>query len=214
MAYAKLSEITQDVVELLSQAAGVAVQRYAENRIQLIINNLFLMVIERQWWPDVMQWYDLPLDGVNGLPVGDVSQISKFTDIRCVFYDGSDVPMPQLSGEVNPYKLTASQAYGYTSRAGGLFQVWGNQAPGRVQFHARQTPDRYTADDIVKFDRLCLALGAAWWYLEDDATAPGSAQKFQNLFNQRLDQLEIQLQLQPFATSPLGQWVPNTWWPK
>jgi hypothetical protein len=109
MAWSTLREITQDTISNLSQAGGVGTQRYAQPRIELLVNQCFSMLYNRQWWPQFMRWYNLPLDGSSGVVVGDISAITRFADIRAVFPSGSSRPLPVLPLNLNPFDIPSGQ---------------------------------------------------------------------------------------------------------
>ena len=212
--YVTLNQIVQDAIALLSQANGTGTQRYSQPRLELIVNNLFDQLYARQWWPDLMDFFDLPLDGMNGLPVGDMSAIKRYADIKTVFYDGGDVPLPQLPSTMNPNNVADGMGLYVSPQsavADKVFRVWSKTATGRVQFWARLHPGRYTANQIVKFDGTALALGAAWAYAEDDGTNPGATQKFQNMFDNRINVLENELKDKPLITRPGYNTIPQQW---
>lgn len=213
--YVTLNEIVQDIISLLSQAGGTGSQRYSQPRIELIVNNLFDQLYVRQWWPQLMDWYNLPLDGVNGLPVGDMSAVKRYEDIKGVFFDGSDMPLPELpTTNFNPINVAPGQGL-YISPQNAVvdkvFRVWSPTTVGNVQFWARLHPGRYTSNQVVKFDRTALVLGGAWAYAEDDGSNPGATQKFQNMFDSRMSILENELKDKPITTRPGYHQIPRTW---
>lgn len=219
MAYRTLSQITQDTIGILSQATGVGVQRYAEPRINLLVNLTFEMLIIRRWWPNYMRWYTAcPLDGTIGVVTTDISAIKRFQDVRGVFQAGSDQPLPVLPSEMNPGDIADAQlmfvdSYEATNPE-KVFRVWSPTATGNLSVHARIQPDRYVADDLIRFDNIALMYGCAWAYAEDDADSPGAAQKFQTLFENRVRDIEAELNNQPISLDKTTVKIPSQWWVK
>lgn len=215
MAWLTLREITQDVISNLSQAGAVGTQRYAEPRIQLLVNQCFEMLFDRQWWPQFMRWYlDAPLDGSSGVVTTDISAITRYEDIRAVFRAGHDRPLPELPDELNPGDIPPGELVFIDSNdtTGKVFKVWSQTASANLSIHARIKPARYVPDDEVKFDPLALTYGAAWAYAEDDGTNPGAAQKFQVLFENRVGIIEAMVNSKPVALNKRAVFVPNNWW--
>ena len=215
MAWKTLREITQDVITSLSQAGGVASQRYAEPKIQLLVNQCFGMLMDRQWWPQLMEWFlSCPLDGTTGLVTTDISAIKRYEDVRAVFRDGSDQPIPRLPLEINPGNIPPGVLTFIDASAteDKVFRVFSPTATGNLSIHARLKPDTFLPNSTVKFDDLALVYGAAWAYAEDDGTNPGAAQKFQILFENRVGVLEAMLNDKPVALNKRATFIPNQWW--
>lgn len=215
MTYATLDQITQDVAINLSQAGGVGVQRYAEPRIQLYINQCFKLLLPRQWWPELMTWYTGTLDGTVGVMTSDISNIKHYDDIRAVFVSGSDTPIPRLPLEINPFDIPAGELVfidAYNDDPDKVFRVWSLTASASLSVHARSRPDTFIGTDTIRFDALVLTYGAAWAYSEDDGTNPGAIQKFQNLFETRLAQLEAMVNSKSVALNARGSLVQSQWW--
>lgn len=218
MSYLTLQEITQDTTAILTQAAGVGVQRYAEPRIELLLNLCFEMLYNRQWWPNYMRWFTGTLDGTNGVVTADISTIKRYQDVRAVFQSGSDSPLPELSSECNPNDLPTGQImfidpYEATD-PDKVFRVLSPTSTGTLAIHGRLMPSRFVASDTVRFDNLALMYGAAWAYAEDDATNPGAAQKFQVLFEGRVKDIEAEIQHKPISLDGRTVKIPNQWWIK
>jgi hypothetical protein len=163
-----------------------------------------------------MRWYtNVALDGVNGVVTADISAIKRYQDVRAVFAAGSDTPLMQLSYEINAGDIPAGQllfidSYEATDPT-KVFRVWSPTATGNVSIHARLQPDRFVASDTIRFDNLALTYGAAWAYAEDDAGAPGVAQKFQTLFENRVRDIEAELTNKPISLDRTAVRIPIYW---
>jgi hypothetical protein len=216
MSYQTLEQTTQDVIGLLSQATGVGVQVYAQPRIELLVNKTFELLYNRQWWPGYMRWFQGALDGTNGIITTDISDIKRYEDVRAVFQSGSDTPLPQLSDECNPYDLPSGQTLFIDSYEATdpekVFRVWSATATGTIAVHARIMPDTFVSSDEIRFDSLALVYGAAWAYAEDDGTNPGATQKFQTLFENRVKDIECEVQHKPIALDGRTVKIPSQWY--
>jgi hypothetical protein len=115
---------------------------------------------------------------------------------------------------LNPFDIPSGQLTFIDSNDDDekVFKVWSPTATGTLAIHARLQPDRYLADNIVRFDALALTYGAAWAYAEDDGTNPGASEKFQKLFVNRVTDLEVELTNKPIALNKTASFIPNQWW--
>jgi hypothetical protein len=65
------------------------------------------------------------------------------------------------------------------------------------------------ANDTIYFDDQALILGATYDYLEDDGTNPNATQKFQSLFESRVNQLKDNFNNDPISLDPVTA-IPQT----
>lgn len=211
-----LRDIANDVILMLSQAGVTGVQTYSSPQIKVLINQCFKMLLDRQWWPDYMDWFRGTLDGSSGVVVEDIAVITRYMDVRAVFPSGSNAPLPRLPNEIDPFNISGTNMLFIDGNAQRntekVFRVWPLAAIGTISIHARLKPDTYTDNDEIIFDDLALSYGAAWAYAEDDGTNPGASQKFQTLFENRVKDLEAALNDKPVALNNVSVQIPNQWW--
>ena len=206
------SVLIADVIERVSLVPGAGTQVYAEDRIAQMIQDKFDAVFSELWWPDYMQWFTRTINGTTGLPTIDLriagsslpsadgDGISTYFDVRAVFRSNSDSELPATPRGINPNRLTGTTAiYCEGINDSKLIKFWPVTATSTVNIHARSHPGILTNNSNVFIDRLLLVSGAAWDYLEDDATAPGAAEKFQVAFESRLQQMKEMYSQQPIA---------------
>lgn len=205
--FLSLTDLIQACIVRLQQVAGTAVQQYAEDHIAFLLNEAYEMMTKDKWWPNVMQWFSVALDGVYGMPTTSLRDmfVQQTTDLRALYYQDNNDPMPILPSTINPYQLTGDRGLYFEMLPspldvnGKLFRVWPLTATGNVRVHARVTPPLLFSDPsvLVPFDPTCLINYACWIYITSDASNPGASDNFQKVFNARKDQLMQQLNQYP-----------------
>jgi hypothetical protein len=131
-----------------------------------------------------------------------------------VIPDGKVKPLPRLPYGVNPYEITGEvpkfvEPYNANSK---IFRVWPMEATGDVVCRIRTLPDVFSDSDTIDFDSIALVNGAAYQIAEDDGSNPGAIEKFKSLFENRLAQLEMQIQQMalPIVSDPNTN-IPTEW---
>lgn len=197
----KLTDLVQRTVTRLSMVSGVAVQVYAEDRIAEMIWHKYLMVRDKVWWDDLMDYHVLTQDA-NGRPIenvvralpdtpaGDEIVINKFGDIQHAWHPNDRDPLMDSSRRYNPRSMLTTGRTRYIVPDGTTVVRFAPFQSGlQMMVRVRRYYPYFQPDDIVPMDDQLMILGAAYDYLEDDGTNPGQTEKFRNLFNDRLTQL-------------------------
>jgi len=222
-----LNELVDKTVQRMSQVAGKGVQIYAEDRVALMLQHKFDILFVDEFWPLHMKWRQDTLDGTLGVVTSDLSSaLVDFDDIAAIYPEAGSRPLTILPRKnFNPYRLSGNTPIHYTAIPVGnaspdedkIFQIWPNTATGDIQWGFRLHPKAGTTGrmfeptDKVPFDMHALILGAAFDYLEDDATNPNATQKFQAMFESRLAQLKHNLNSQPVSLRPGVATIHDTW---
>lgn len=209
-----LSALIQKVVVRISQVPGTAVQVYAEDRIGDMIQHKFDVIFDELWWPQYTGWTSSTLDGSTGVVTSDLSSlIKRFQDIRYIFFENENRPIPQLTSNINPYSTGSGRPrfFSRSSNTQKVFQIWPNDATGTVRISYRTKPDDFIATSNVPMDDQVLILGAAYDYLEDDGANPGAIAKFQQMFESRLRQLKELDANNPIQLDHRIDMVPQEW---
>jgi len=215
-----VSEIVSNVIVELSQVPGVGVQLYSAGRIQQYVQDTFLLTIDKAWWPEYMCYLDTAANGTDGRLtsdlVGPLSSIMEYKDIAAVWPTNSSRRLRQLPPMTNPGLFTGGAArymaadYKFPKRP---FIVYPTQSTDTLKVWARQSNIvPLSGDDVVYLDRLLLTYGAAWMYCTDDGTVPAQVEKFQGLYQLRLDQVTDNLSQQPLQLDPRTPTDNNEWW--
>ena len=218
------SKLIADVVERVSLVPGTGTQVYAEDRIAQMLQDKFDAVFSELWWPDYTRWFTRTIDGSTGLatldlrsegttlPSSDGDGIATFLDVRAVYISTRDDALPHTPRGINPNRLTGTVArYIEGIQDSKLIKFWPITATSTVNIHARSHPGTFNNASVVYMDRMLLVAGATWDYLEDDATAPGAAEKFQVAFESRLQQLKELSAQHPIEFMAERNTVPDQW---
>ncbi len=215
-AFKTLDEVTQDAVQLLSQVPGTSVQTYAEDRIAQFIQLVFDTVFDKLWWDEYMEWFQTSLDGTTGTPTSDISTIQRFMDIKSVYNEGSDLPLPRLPSEnINPFNITGSKVRFIdqsNTTTGKILKCYPITSTNNIVIRARLQPTTaFGGDEVIKIDPWLLTLGATYFYLEDDGTNPGATEKYQNLYEDRFETLRSANNDDRVILDKYSEEVPTTW---
>lgn len=215
MEYKTLEEQITEVEVLLSQTAGVSVQKYSEPRIAKFILEAFDIAFKKAWWAQFRHWQLVTLDGSTGVPTAN-SDFWEFGDIRAIYPSSRQVRLTQLPFPFNPWLMTGTQAMYVEPQAGKkLFRIWPMGATDQLYVQGRRKPDTwpFSLTDEVPMDDILLQNIAAWRYCVSDGNNPAEAEGFQVVFDQRIKTLlgeevgNVPMQLDPrFAN------VPNEWY--
>lgn len=211
-----LSEHITAVETLLSQTAGVSVQKYAEPRIAQFIQRAFDVLFVEEWWGQFRTWDTRTLDGATGV-VTVVPTIKSWKDIRAVYPSTQQRRLSRLPFPFNPFLMTGTDPTYLEPQAGTkLFRIWPLLSVGSIYIQGRLKPANFDLDDDIDFDDLCLQSLAAWEYSVDDGNNPAQAQKLQAMYERRLIQLKAdELGNVPTDMDARFGSVPNQWqeWP-
>jgi len=207
---AKVGDIVNSVINLLSQVPGYATQIYASGRILQHVQDALLLEIEEMWWPDYMIFVGPYGIDENGLLKSDITgplgPITEWRDIARVFPTGSNKPLRELPMSINPSTLTGgppryiSPSYTAVNRP---FSVWPHDGAGEVWVWARQRPKLpLSPNDLVYIDHLLLQYDACWMYAVDDGTIPAQVNKFQVLAQNRRRMIKASFGQHPIELDP------------
>lgn len=216
MRYKTKDDIVQDVVTLLSQVPGTSVQTYSEDRIGLFVQKAFDALFSKAWWKRYMAWYESALDGTFGSPTADISAIKDYEDIRAVYKEDSDKPLPTLPDtDCNPFNLDDAQEarfieenYEVTDK---VFRVLPKKSTTNIKIWARKQPDAFIGTDTIYIDSVLLTDMAAYMYLEDDGTNPGATEKYKNSAEDRFQTIKENMSDDVVPLNKNQEEVPLEW---
>lgn len=188
-----LSELVQKVITNLSMYEGTATQKYAEDRIGMTILQIFNSLFDDRYWDHLCHWYKYNLTGIDGVCSEDVSKdIAKFEDICCIVPEiNKNYKLKRLNNSTNPYLIEGNSPgyYIHSKIDKKIFSVVPFNATGVVYVYAKSRPSEYLPDTVVPFDPDVLIYGTCYQYCADDGNSQSQIQKFEKLYNNRLQQL-------------------------
>lgn len=206
MAMLTLTDLIQKTIVRLRMVAGASTQLYAEDAIAQMLEETYEMVRVVRWWDHLMQWSNQQLDGSTGLITGTVTGArERFRDVQHTLYAGNNQPLPLMSPDINPYRITGTtprfiEPLNTADDPSGdkLIRVWPMAAvttadkPIRMRVRLDPVGVFTNPSTIIPFDATCLINGAAFKYAADDGTNPASVASLQTAFETRLRQLQEQ----------------------
>lgn len=206
-----VSDIVSQVITELSQVPGVATQIYATPRIQQYVQDAYLLELQEEWWPEVMDFFQSPLDGTTGrlttalVPLLTGTQI-EYSDVAEVWAEGSNRLLRQLPPGMNPFTISGSltmyMVADYTV-VNKPFRTYPITGTGTLVIRAQQSPMLpMSSASYVYIDPLLVAYDAAWMYCVDDGTVPAQVDKFSNLAKRRRQQMKSASSQQPLQLDP------------
>lgn len=188
------NNLIEQVIRRLSMVGGTGTQIYSEDLIGDMIQHKFDVLFDETFWPQFSFWNTYTLDGTLGVVTADLTDVIKrFDDIGKIYIENSETLVTELPETTNPMLLDGNTPVHYGplySNTAKVFHVWPKSATGNIVLFGRTKPDAYTGDEEVDFDDQALILGATYDYLEDDGANPGATQKFQSMFEARVNQLK------------------------
>lgn len=212
-----MADLITKVEQRLSQVAGPSVQRYAEDRIAMYIQQAFDYLFEKYDWPQFMNWISVTLDGTLGIPTSNLSTmqypLKNFRHICNVYRSTDDTPLARLPSNINPYKIQPCVLY-YApyNDATKVFQVWPHTATDTLYVQYKSKPDAFIANSIVDFDENILVYRAAYDYAEDDGSNPGMIAKLLGMYNEQLKTIVAETNDQPIPLNACSCVIPSNVW--
>jgi hypothetical protein len=228
MAFLSYTDLIQATIRRLRQVTGQATQLYSQDEIARLIVEQYEIVRSERWWDHLMSRAEAQLDGTTGQPtVGFAGAREGFRDIQAIYYRNISTQLPQLTRDVNPYRLTGTyprfvEPLAYVDddvEPRKLFRIWplGSvttvDTPIRVLYR-RDPTDLFTDNAVVvPFDSSTLINMSAARYLAQDGTNPGAVGDLNNTALIRLDQLRKShdntvIMLDQRTTTPgLNEWA-------
>lgn len=218
-----LRQIVNDTLNVLGEVEGAGVATYSEDRMMRDAIRSFNLLFKKYYWPHMMEWFNVPLDGTLGIVPADTFQyVRDIEDFYSCYKDGQQMPLPTLPKNINPYTLgsdTTVRYWGFqpvtsANYAKRYLQFWPKTSVGNVNVLARVYPRKvgidWVWDDVVPLDHDMLVCGTAFLTLSSDDINPGAADAQRNMMEMRYKDILAAFANQPIAMSP-GNSIPDQW---
>lgn len=218
---AKASTLITKVETELSQVSGLGTQLYSDDRILQLLNNTFMLVSRKLWWPELMQWNTYTLDGTTGRPTTATPYL-EYQDIRAIFGFDRFRGLAALPRDIDPSFIAGNIPRFREGKDGTNdsipFQIRPFTAQGTISVHGRVLPSQcasggpgFVSTDTIPFDPLVLIYGSAFQYVVDDGSNPGSIDKFKMLFERALQTQIDSYNQEPIELDPRIIRTPYQW---
>jgi len=210
---ATVNDIVNGAITELSQVPGQATQIYSTPRMTQYTQNAVLLELEEMWWPQLIWYQAVGIDGATGIPLvdlqGPINFIDEWTDILAVFPEGSHRKLPVWTGFGNPFAMgnasggMARYIMPSMSTLHRPFSVLPYGYAGNVTVMTRQRPVvPMTGVDKIWLDRLLILYDVCWMYAVDDGTIPAQVNKYQVLAANRRKKIKAAYNTHPILLDP------------
>lgn len=196
----------------LHQSAGMSVQVYSQSQLAQNIQHGFNLIFDDTSvrWKKFEQFQTYTLNGTTGYTTTPVSAVfSHYEDIIHVYPDSQTRPLTNWDGS-NPAAIVGGLARYVLPGVTDILRVLPASAAGEITVVGKVRPAEFSITDTVPFDYLTLVYFAAWQYMVDDGTNPGSIEKLRQLFEQRYKEMKLQANKEPIQLSDTSS-IPLSW---
>lgn len=205
----------------MSLTDGQSMTPYSEDTITSYIISAHELIKAEHEWSEMVVWRARVLDGVQGLVTQLITDTQDWKQIRRVYHEAYQTPLPLLSSYINPQTSTLLNGYrgippeeDNTNGAGRyLVKFYPATLTGQVLFEIDREVD-FTADAdqlVLPIDWWLHVYGASWQYAVDDGTNPAQIDKYSSLFQKRMRQVTAREASRHSFAQP-NQLIPNDWW--
>lgn len=202
----------------MSLVKGKGMSPYSDDQVGQYLRNSHNKITEDNVWPEMTSFITRTLDSTTGkftVALSSADGIDTYRQIKHVYVDSVNRELPQVSGYVNP--LLQSTLIGYSilnikddPLKQYLFKITPPTISGKVGFYANLRSDFTNPKTIVPIDDDLHVFLATWMWAVDDATVPAQAEKYLNLYNDRIKSIRANVNVGPYSmnpfTGPLEQW--------
>lgn len=216
-----LNDFATRAIDLLREVPGVAVQVYAEPRLEKLSQTVFDLIFRKHWFPSHCEWQTVTLDGTTGKPTSNLT-VDSFHDIKVLYPQNSDRPLPLLPHTMNPDNIAGTSARFVAPlrqpESGGttkLFRILPITCTDSITFYARYHPGDQsdTPNNAVFYiDKEIIALGVTYISLEQDGTNPGATELYQNMFNDALKTYDHAYDSPGIPLGNINETYPTQWY--
>jgi hypothetical protein len=210
-----LETLITEVQQKLYQASGPAVQVYSEDILAQKILEAFDRCFKAKFWPQFLTREVRTLNGTTGKTTVPFTNIKEWEDVHSIFRANSTSPIPTMPESYNLINIPSGLIrFVEPSDDATLFTAYPLTATDQILVVGRKRPTSwgaFTKSDLIPFDYLALEYLAAWEYATDEASNAAMAQKFQQLFNSRMKQLEDDAFDNIVMLNPRAGSIPEVW---
>src|SRR5262245_60804774 len=111
MPQSTLREAINQVVRNMSLVNGVNMTPYSEETVSSYLVAAHEHIVGEHAWSEMLLCRQRALNGTSGLVTTLITDTQDWKDIRRIYHDSMQTPMPLLSSYINP--LTSTLLFGY-----------------------------------------------------------------------------------------------------
>lgn len=215
--------IVDETIRLIGEVAGVGVQQYDDDPLREHVIRGFNLLFKKTYWENYREWQTVVLDGTTGVITTDAfEQVVDFDDFIAVHVAGEALPLPVLSKQSNPLRITGTRPLCYTSLpvthanyVERKLQIYPITAVGSLDVHARIYPlvppaTQLDWEDVLYLDKDMLVYAAAFMALIGNSLNPDAANVCKELMEMKFETITAGTSGQPIPIE--GQTnIPTEW---
>lgn len=208
----KVSEAITKVALNMSLVTGQGMSPYSDDQVAQYLSNAHDMLTSKYTWPELVSVLTRTLNGTTGLPTVAYTVADGITDykqIKHVYSDNIRRELTVISSIVNPLQVSSLVGYQILNIKDDpnkqfLIRILPVTTTGRIAVVANLKADFSNPNTIIPIDDLLHIWIATWMWAEDDATNPGQAQKYLDLWQDRVLDIRSNVNQGPIALNPFS----------
>lgn len=215
-----VSEAIVKVARNMSLVTGTGMSPYSDDQVSQYLGNANLLLMEKGNWPELMVTAVKTLDGTTGKATVAFTSADKFATyrrIKAVFVEGAARKIPMLTNYNNtlfdpvpelgwiPTNIVDDPNMQY------IVKIKPYTMTGRMAIVYDAAADFDDPDTVIPIDSLLHEWIATWMWAEDDGTNPGQAEKYLNLWQDRLKDIQGNMNAGPVSLESFNG-PTSTWW--
>lgn len=215
----KVSEAIPKVALNMSLINGAGMSQFADDQLQNYLSNAHDMLVEKYVWPELVSTFFKTLDGTTGkatIAFAPADGFLNYRQIKHVYSSQVYRELPLVSGSFNPLMPGFQVGYSIINTLDDpskqyIIKISPPTTTGDIAIVVNRKADFTNPDTVIPIDDLIHIWIATWMYAEDDATNPAQAEKYFNLWQDRIKDIRTNVNIGPYALNPFNG--PNqTWW--
>lgn len=215
-----VAEAIVKVARNLSLVVGQNMSPYSDDVLGQYLANANLLLMEKLSWPELLVTSVKTLDGTTGkatVAFSSTDLLATYRRIKAVYWEGMRGKVPMITNYNNtlfdpvpeigwlPTNIVDDPNRQYVVKLKPVTLT------GRMAIVYDATADFDDPDTVIPFDELLHIWIATWMWAEDDGTNPGQAEKYLNLWQDRLKDVQGNMNSGPIALEAFNG-PTSTWW--
>lgn len=215
-----VAEAIVKVARNMSLVTGTNMSPYSDDVLGQYLENAHLMLMEKGNWPELRVITTKILDGTTGKATVAFTADDKLTTyrrIKGVYVENARAAIPMITGYNNPL-LDPVPELGWMPtnivddpNLQYVIKIKPYAMTGNIAIAYDATVDFDNPDTVIPIDPLLHIWIATWMWAEDDGTNPGQAEKYLNLWQDRLKDIQGNINQGPISLEAFN--APTvSWW--
>lgn len=213
-----IGDAITDIARHMGMVNGQNMTPYSDDTCLMYLRRAHKLIKDESEWDEMILWRERTLDGSTGKITQLITDTTDWKDVKRVYHESMQTPLPRISSYVNP--LTSTLQWGYrgldpasdnTGEGKYLIQFYPATLTGRVLIQLDRSIDWTNRETILPIDYDWHVYLAAHMWAAQDGTNPVQIANLKDLLQTRKDQIMDKENSRPVSTQP-NQLIPNDWW--